>query len=348
MMRKAISFLWSKKWLVLILVLIVAGGFWNYRRTQAKKEVIETVNPSTRDIREVLSVSGTVDADQKAILKFPAPSQLTWIGVKEGDTVKKWQGIAKVDTRTLQKQMEIAMNTQGKTFRNFEQTFADLNYYDKSGLTETERREAESAQLDLRSSVLSVEIADLAIKLAYMYSPIDGVVVKVDQPNVGALISITDTFVVVNPQSIYFSAIVDEEDISKVTSSQSATIVLDAYTDTPITATVKSVAFTPSTSESGGTGYKIKLSLPIDNTALRYKLGMNGDADVLLKEVTGVMAIPVDALIEREGKTYVDVLVNGKKEPREITIGAQDENFVQVISGLSEQDNVVVPNTPKK
>jgi HlyD family secretion protein len=342
-MRMMLGFLWRKKLMVIMLAVFAGGGFWWWSSTQAKDELVQTVKPEYRDIRQTLSISGSIDAEEKAVLKFPAMSQLTWLGVKEGDVVKKWQGIASVDSRTLQKQMEIAQNTHGKVYRNFEQTLDDLDYYGNSGLTESERRIKESAELDIRNTILNVELADLAVKLSYMYSPVNGRVVSIDQPNVGATITPNDAFVIVNPESIFFAAIVDEEDVAAVKVGQTAQIRLDAFRGNAHTATVYDVAFAPTRSESGGTGYRVKLALPVDNQEQQYKLGMNGDAILLLAEEARQLSIPLEAIIEKNGKTFVEVWRHNQKELVEVTLGISDEDYVVVVAGLLADDDVVIP-----
>lgn len=339
-----------KSWLVkhwwklgiLLAIGLIAFLWWNNKKTTADK--IVTVSPQARNITQALKVSGKIDAEEKARMTFAGASKLTWLNVKEGDYVKKWQGLASVDSRTLQNQLQIAQNTHGKTFRTFENTLDTMDYYSQSGLTETERRAAESAQLDIRSSALTVESADIAVKLSYMSSPISGIVTRVDQKNVGALMLPSDMIEIVNPSSIFFSAVVDEEDIGKITASLSATIRLDAFSEQSFPASIKRVAFTPSISESGGTGYMVWLTLPIDNSSMHYKLGMNGDAEIILNKQENVMSIPIDALVERDGSTYVEVLRNGKPVKQIVTVGINDDEFVAITSGLSDQDLVIVPS----
>lgn len=322
---------------------VVVVGLVMWQGSKKPTEEVNRVKPEIRDIVEVLNVSGKVDAEEKVRMTFAGASKLTWLPVKEGDVVKKWQGLAQVDARTLKNQMEIAQNTHGKTFRAYENVLDSVDYYGDEGLTATERRSAENAQLDIRSSALTVESADIAVKLAFMSSPISGVVTKIDQKNVGAMMLPTDGIEIVNPQSVFFSAVVDEEDITKISASLSAIVRLDAFDEKDFEAKIKRIAFTPSMSESGGTGYQVWLSLPVDNTGMQYKLGMNGEADIVLNRKTGVMAILIDALVERDGKQYVDVERNGKVERVEITTGIADENYVEVLSGLTVDDVIIVP-----
>lgn len=324
---------------------MLIGGYLLVKQGQTPKTTNTEVSPEYRDIVQVLNVSGSVDAEEKVRMTFAAPSKLTWLPIKEGDGVKKWQGLAQVDARTLQNQLQIAQNTHGKTFRAFENTLDQVDYYSESGLTEAERRTAENAQLDIRSSALTVESADIAVKLAFMSSPINGIVTKIDQKNVGALMLPTDGIEIVNPASVFFSAVVDEEDISLISASQSAKVRLDAFADQEFDSRVTRVAFTPSVSETGGTGYKIWLTLPVDNAQMRYKLGMNGEANIVLNSKTHVLSVPMDALIERDNKQYVDVNRQGKIERIEVLTGIADENYIEIMSGLTPEDVVVVPTS---
>ncbi len=342
-MKGLFRYINQKKWWMIGIGLICLGGglWWNSKQQQTKK--ISTVIPEYRDITQVLKVSGSIDAEEKVRLSFAAASKLTWLNVKEGDLVKKNQGLASVDSRTLQKQMEIAQNTHGIQFRAFENSLDAVDYYSDGGLTDKERRSAETAELSLRNTALAVESADISIKLSYMSSPINGIVTKIDQKNVGALMLPTNGIEVVNPASVYFSAVIDEEDVSKITASLSGIVRLDAFSDQEFPTTVKRIAFTPSVSESGGTGYSIWLTMPVDNSMMQYKLGMNGDAEIVLDKQQHVLSVPTDALIERDGVTYVEVLEHGKQVKRAVKTGISDDNYSAIIDGLSTNDNVVVP-----
>lgn len=343
MLKKAGKWLWRKKWWFLAFIVVVIGGLGYWQKQQNKSEPYTLIQPEVRDITQVLTVSGAVDAKEKAQLHFPASSKLTWMGVQEGDSVKKWQGIAKVDTVTLQKQMQIDQNLHGKQFRTFENTLDTNDYYSDSGLTETERRAVESAQLDLRNTALAVEIRDIAIKYSTLTSPLNGLVTRIDQPNVGSLVLPTDIYEVINPKSVYFTVTVDEADIRLVNASQAAKITLDAYPEEKLDAQVTEIAFKPSASEGGGTGYVAKLTLPVNNNDLKYRLGMNGEADIVLSQRQGVLTIPFDTLIEREGQKYVEVWRDNDREQIEVETGIDDGEHVEIISGVTAQDLVVMP-----
>ena len=54
------------------------------------------------------------------------------------------------------------------------------------------------------------------------------------------------------------------------------------------------------------------------------------------------MAIPTRAVVYKDGQKYVQVLVNGQVEDKEITTGLRgDDGFIEIMSGLSVDEQVV-------
>jgi multidrug efflux pump subunit AcrA (membrane-fusion protein) len=74
-----------------------------------------------------------------------------------------------------------------------------------------------------------------------------------------------------------------------------------------------------------------------------YRLGMSGDANIILRQKTNVLSVPTDAIVERQGEQSVQVLRNGKPEKRVIETGISDGNFTEVVAGLTTDDQVIMP-----
>lgn len=71
--------------------------------------------------------------------------------------------------------------------------------------------------------------------------------------------------------------------------------------------------------------------------------GSYAEADLTLEQKNGVAAVPLQALNHEGDKTTVYVVdANGKIQDRPVTLGLQTENSAEVISGLSEGEQVVV------
>lgn len=74
-----------------------------------------------------------------------------------------------------------------------------------------------------------------------------------------------------------------------------------------------------------------------------YRLGMNGDVKVQLEQRAHVLTIPFIATRQRDGQTYVDVKQGEEIISKEIETGLETEDLIEVKSGLTAQDQVVIP-----
>ncbi len=330
---------WSIVVVLLVGILVAAYGVVSHQ----KPEAVVTTKPTYQNLTQTLDINGSLKAHEQATLRFPASSRLTWVGVKQGDVVEPWQAIAKVDTRTLEKQLKQDLNTFEKQFRAHDQVLDDYDFYGVPDLNKEVRRILESANFDLQNSVLNVEIRDLSIRLSTLTTPIAGIVTQVDTPLAGITISPSEVFQVVNPDSLYFSIVIDEEDIGLVESGQAVAVTLDAFADETLQGTLGSIDFNPTTSSSGSTAYEAKVLIPLDVSSDKYRLGLNGVAQVTIDKKDQALTIPLDSIIERDGASYVQVLVNELPQEKQITVGITTDEWVEVREGLSVDDNVVVP-----
>lgn len=329
---------------IVIATVILAGlGFWQYQRAQANQVELTFQQPQREDITKVLEVSGSVDAKEKARLRFISGGKVTYLGAKEGNFVEQGQTIATIDQATLRKQLEQDLNNFMKERLDWDQLNDDVFFNE---YTEAEERDVEQGQLDLTNEVLDVEIRDIAISNTRLSAPFDGILTVAPTSVTGVQLLSNDYFEVVNPDTLIFEAEVDEADIAQVRQNLKATIELDAYSDTLIESYVNYVSFT-SSETSNGTVFIIEIPLDSIRYGLDFfRLGMNGDVRVDLESRYDVMTIPIIALKERDGKTYVDVatdLDNQETEEREIETGLETEEKVEVTSGLSLQDFILIP-----
>lgn len=332
----------KKRWILYIgiAILISVGVFFYIRSINKNKVEFIFENPVTQSISKVLEVSGHVDAKEKVRLRFLAGGKLTYIGAKEGDTVKKWQTIAAIDKAALKKQMAQTLNNYTKERWDWENT-KDAN--SSQTLTTSEQRNVEKEQLDLNNSVLTVEIQDIALQNTALYSPFEGVLTTAPTSVAGMQVLGSDYFEIVNPETLTFRAAVDESDISNIKIGQQATLILDAYEDTEIKTQVSYISYT-SAETSSGTAFIVEFKLTQAELDQILRIGMNGDIKILLEEKDAVLTIPSISLIQRDDTNYVMVKSGeNESEEREVQIGLETDNFIEIISGLSESDEVVIP-----
>jgi len=340
--NKAIT--WIKEhWKLLgIITLVVLGiSFFLYRRSQAAQPVLTFTKPEVKDIAKTLEISGVVDAKEKANLRFAAGGKIVYLGAKTGDSIKKNQTIATIDRAQLQKQLQQDLNAYTRERLDWETT-QDGSDYPVEPLVE--RREIDKEQTQLNDTVLTVEIRDIAIRNTVLSAPFAGILVTSPTNVVGVNVLASEAFEVVNPDSLVFLAAVDESDLSLVKLGLPTELTLDAYPNEPIQGNVNFIAYKSQQSGSGTTVFVVEIPLTGSDLLSRYRLGMNGDAQITLDTRTNVLTIPLDATRDRDGKTFVDVRTGeNTAEEREIQTGLMTDNDVEVMRGLTTNDEVVLP-----
>ena len=85
---------------------------------------------------------------------------------------------------------------------------------------------------------------------------------------------------------------------------------------------------------------RVRIEADLDD--ISYKLGSEVDVEIVLQEKNNVLLVDKDAVYEKENIKYVTV-VSGKNEiETEITTGLEDDSNVEILSGLSENDVVLI------
>src|SRR3989344_2912816 len=98
----------KKRWYLFAFILIVvASVIFQQKSVQLKADKEKTTYTVKRQtLSDDLSLSGEIDAEEKTVLRFQSSGKLSWVGVKEGDYVKKYQTVASLDQREVQENLK--------------------------------------------------------------------------------------------------------------------------------------------------------------------------------------------------------------------------------------------------
>jgi len=339
------------KWYIALLLLVtISTGYITFRQNG---DELRTTTVKRQDITESVNASGNVQAKDYAELRFNTPSKIVWLGVKKGDRVKKWQSVASLDKRTLEKNLRKKLLDYQTNRWDFEQT---QDNYDVDGrsleqvlLTDEEKRILEKTQFGLDKSVLDVEIADVAAKDAVLVSPISGTVLStgglIAGENLTAANLATKIIKVADLSTLYFIAQIDEVDFGKIQVGQKVEIQLDAFPDQSFEGAVSFIGKEGEKTLSGGVTIPIEITFTkVDE---RLAVGLSGDADFIIAKKENVLSIPREFIKHNQGKTYVYVLENGKPVSREVTVGLSTISQTEVASGIEEGQEIVLVKESK-
>lgn len=331
----------KKRWYLIFLVLgVLILFFWQSKNTkkQAKEDFYQV---KKENIKETLTLSGEVDAEEKVILKFQTSGRLSWVGVKEGDSVKKYQTIASLDQRDLKNRLDKYLNTYAKQRNSFEQTKDDywnLQYDLSQTIRDKTKRILENNQYDLNNAVLDVEYQNLSVEYANLWTPIEGIVTRIDVPIAGVNITPANaTFEIVNPKTLYFSATVEQADVVSLKEGLVGDLSFDSFPEEKTKGKIKYISFTPKQGETG-TVYQLKIDIDENFKKMPLRLGMSGDIDFVLKERKDVIAIPSRFLKKDKKGEYVFLKAGANKIKKYIEKGEEIDGKIEIKSGLKEKD----------
>lgn len=176
-------------------------------------------------------------------------------------------------------------------------------------------------------------------------APISGKVIKKNVKAGEKLDTSRETVMAVieNQSSLVFNINVNELNITKVFVGQEVNITIDALEGEKFTGYVDKIN-TSATINNGITTYPVRIVIENPDTE-RMLTGMNARATIVIAEKKSVLRIPTYCV---ERGNYVNVAKNkddviGKK--KQIEIGLNDGEYVEVISGLSENDYIIFTQT---
>ena len=218
--------------------------------------------------------------------------------------------------------------------------------------SEATRNQIESARLNLESAQLSAGTATDSVDDYNITAPIAGTVIeknfkagdKVDGAASGTLAVIYDL------SYLKMEMAVHELDIGKVEVGQKVEITADALEGQTFTGVVDTISIRGNT-VNGDTSYPVTIILE-DYGDLRP--GMNVSATIIGEEIPDALCIPVDAVgrgnvvtvpgpgaMNDDNTAVADIT---KLETREVTLGRNDDVYIEVTGGLEEGDIVLIEN----
>ncbi len=216
----------------------------------------------------------------------------------------------------------------------------------------------ENASISLQNAQLSLQNAQDALDNYTITAPISGTVIEKnfkagDTIDNNSLTAAGGTLAVLYDMStLTFEMKIDEKDINKVQVGQEVTITADAVEGVTFSGVVDTVNIN-GTTVSGQTNYPVTVVI---NDPQDLKPGMNVSADIIVERAGTVLCIPVDAVNRGSDKPTVQVAQEGaldengnvvdpsKLETREVTLGRNDNDNIEITSGLSEGEIVVWVN----
>ena len=135
--------------------------------------------------------------------------------------------------------------------------------------------------------------------------------------------------------------------VDKVQPEQGAKITVSALPDQTFIGKVLKKAPLPDPEDFLNPDLKVYTTdVSIEGTHESLKTGMTAKAEIIIDELHDVLSVPIQSVINVEGKKICFVAAGKGTQRREVETGAFNDSFVEIKSGLAEGEKVML-NPPR-
>ncbi|TKB27427.1 efflux RND transporter periplasmic adaptor subunit [Desulfopila sp. IMCC35006] len=362
------------RWLVALGV--VAGiAFFIWQKTRPSPlEVV--VKPVTRGVIEKTVANtraGTVNACRRAKLSPSIGGQIARLPVHEGDQVKTGDLLLEIWNDDLIAQLNLtereaavaeaqaraaclSAEEAGRQAKRAQRLFR--NKVDSAEQTDRTVTQAQSLQAQCEASRATelmgrarVDVARANLSRTRLVAPFNGVVAKIE----GEL----NEYVTPSPIGVptppaidlienncyYISAPIDEVDAAAVRVGMDSRISLDAFKDKKFTGTVRRISPYVLDVEKQARTVDVETSFARKDDFKNLLAGYSADVEIIIASRPDRLQIPTEAIIDGR-KVFVFMADEQKVHEVEVTLGLANWAFTEIVTGLKE-DQLVVVNVDK-
>ena len=359
-------------WLGALGVIVVAGGTWfalQPRVSTVQTTPVVTAYPSQQFV--VLNSTGYVVAQRKAAISSKATGRLEWLGVAEGSRVKAGDVIARLDNRDVAAQSQSALANVRAVQAALDQALAEerdaeaqhkrnidlvAKGFVSQSATDTSKARADRAVAGVanaRAAVAAAQAnarnAEVALDYTMIRAPFDGVILS-KSANVGDMVtpfsSATDSkgavVTMADMSTLEVEADVSESSLAKIKIDMPAEITLDALPNERFRGRISRMV--PTVDRAKAT---VMTKVKFDTIDPRVLPEMSAKVSFLSQDVTPeqqkpFVAVSADAFAQRDGRTVVFVIKDGKAVAVPVTPGIKIGDLTAVTGDVKSGEKVVL------
>jgi RND family efflux transporter MFP subunit len=307
----------NKKFIIGLAIVIVIIAVFAILRLRGGGIEIEVAKVGRGNILSTISASGLVRANSVELGSARMAGRVEWVGVEEGDRVRKGQVLVKLDG-----------------FEQVDKEYKRLKKLHAKGFV----------------SDLELERAKTAVDNARVVSPISGIVAEKAVIPGEAISPGVPVMTVVDIDHPWVEIQIDEVDIAVAKVGQRVRFTTDAFPDKEFFGRITWINKKAELKKVGG-----RVRLDEEDLVFRGKVefedgskmlrpGMSVYAEIITGEKKGVLVVPREAITLREGKRIAFVIQGNRSRLNEIEMGIKDPEKVEIIKGLAAGQTVAVSN----
>ena len=378
--------------LVVILAVIGKKAGW-FGKAETFEVAVE--KGEKRTIIETITANGKIQPETEVKISPDVSGEIVDLFVKEGEYVEEGKLLLKIKPDiyvSMRNRVRASLNSAKARLSQVEAQYVQskLSYernkklWEQQTISESDYESAEAsykmAEADLNAAKYSVKSAEASLKEAEenlrktsIYAPMAGTIstllIEKGERVVGTeMMSGTELMRVADLSRMEVIVEVNENDIIRVLTGDTAIIEVDAYMDQDFKGLVTEIANSATTSGMATdqvTSFNVKILLLrksyqnlLEKTPNPFRPGMSATVDIQTETKYDIFTIPIQAVTTRLdtiGQEQSDLVV-ADKDPDVVVFkviddyvmsqivetGIQDNNYIEILSGLSLEDDVVI------
>jgi RND family efflux transporter MFP subunit len=303
---------------ILVILLLGCGKTPSVKVIKAARTSVETTVTTIS--------SGTVQAEEQAVLNFGIIGRVAEIGVSAGDRVRRGQRLASLENADLRVSAQAARAELQRV-----RDLAKEGLVSRAALDEAHRA-AEVAQATYDKSVINAPFDGLITDVNLRRGEISQVTAGLERPPI--------RLIDLKPRLI--KGEIDELDLGKVKAGQSARIKIPALANRVFGAKLsKAVPFVSSTREQDRTS---QIELRFEEVDLSIPVGASAEVEIIIDTKQDAVTVPARAVLGSLRQRYVYRVVNDRLERVDVVAGIGNYDRREIVSGVSLGDAIVLPS----
>ena len=320
-----------------VVILIIVGLFFlgHKKENSGRQEVLSDVPVAIdtvikQSLTNLVSMVGLIDPDNDVEIISEAKGMITRLNFKIGDQVKKGTVLVDIDDVIIKSDLARQEINYFKAKRDFDR---NKTLYEQNSISASQ---LDISRLDMQAAENDLTRAKRALDDTRVKAPINGTI-NTRKVNEGSYIQQNSSIGnIVDISTMKVKVSISEKDAFMLHPGDTVEITTDVYPGHRFLGHVDNIA---SKADEAHT-YPVEIHLP-NNPAFPLKGGMFGRINFTSITSRDAIAISRDALIGSVKNAQVFVIKGNIASLRNITIGRESGQLLEVLNGLEEGEMVV-------
>ena len=301
---------------------------------------VVTMHPQRGVLSEEVFGTGTLESKTVVGISAKIIGKVIEVLVDQGDNVTVGQPLARLEAKDYEDAVRVADASLGQAQAELAKAKLDLNrnrsLIKSNAIPQSDLDSAETAyQVDearFQNAEAQLGVARARLADTQIVSPVAGLVVRRNLEVGSTVVPGASIFHIVDPKILWVQAMVDEHEAGKLRVGQTARIAFRANRGKSFSGRLVRLA-----READRVTEEREADVVVDPLPPDWFIGAKADVFIETERKTDALQIPKSAIVDRG----VFIVKGGKAQRRELQLGLIGRENVEVVSGLTEKDQVI-------